>query len=61
MLESRKRMKSKFRKKMKRMLEFRKRMKNKMMNPQTKRKITPHQRGYFYYPSDLDTPSKYKY
>jgi hypothetical protein len=39
MSESRKRMKSKFRKKMKRISKFRKRMKKKMMNPQTKRKI----------------------
>jgi hypothetical protein len=54
----RKRMKrkmSEFRKKMKRMSEFRKRMKR-MMNPQMKRKITPHQSGYFSEPSGLETP-----
>jgi hypothetical protein len=61
MSKPRKRMKSKFKKKMKRLLEFRKRMKRKMMNPQTKRKITPHHSGYFYEPSNLETPSKYEY
>jgi hypothetical protein len=61
MSESRKRMKSKFKNKMKRMLEFKKRMKSKMMNPQMKRKITLHQSGCFCEPFVLETPIKYEY
>jgi hypothetical protein len=58
MKKSRKRMKLEYKKKI---LEFRERMKRKMLNPQTKRKITLHRSGYFSKPSILETPNKYEY